>query len=335
MNQPPSGKPLTAEQRQTLEATFTAQRIVELRINPVRGNFDAGHLKEINRRIFQDLPRLGFDDVTPGQYRPPTPASQDWIKRRSLESVGAFSTVAYSSMDKDAQARLDKALRGADPAELGKLKTAEFTQAIGRLYAELDYLHPFRDGNSRTLREFTRELAEASGYTIDWQRFGSTPAGRDVLYIARDRSVNDLALPHLRQVSTTRDVLLSVDQLENNRDLPDLLRDAIRPKRAIAFEKLSEPEALRAHPELAEAFRTMTVAGQYFSTKISGDEEAQRKALEVVRNHVKAKLDQGEITDFRRADTEKERSPVVASQPASHLGNDEGGRSDKGIERDR
>jgi len=60
-----SGGVLTAEQRQALEARHTWQRIVELRLNPVQGRFDAAHLREINRRIFQDLPALGFTDVTP------------------------------------------------------------------------------------------------------------------------------------------------------------------------------------------------------------------------------------------------------------------------------
>lgn len=66
-----ANEPRTPAQRQLLEARHTWQRLVELRVEPVRGNFDAAHLKEINRRIFQDLPGLGFADVTPGQYRAP------------------------------------------------------------------------------------------------------------------------------------------------------------------------------------------------------------------------------------------------------------------------
>lgn len=308
MNQPKSGKPLTAEQRQALEATHTWQRVVELRLDPVRGSFDAAHLKEINRRIFQDLPGLGFDDVTPGEFRPAVAPGNDWIKSRSLETVGAPSNVAYSSMDKAAHVRLDEVLKDANPAELSKLKTAEFTKAIGKLYSEVDYIHPFSDGNSRTLREFTRELAEASGYTLDWDRFGKTPAGRDVLYIARDLSVNELAVPHIQHAGTKRDVVLSMDMLENNRDLPNLLRDAIRPGRAIAFEQLPEAEAIERHADLGEAFKTMHTAAQYFETKMAGDASAQRNALLAVRKHVQAKLDQGETKDFRQSPTEKQKA---------------------------
>ena len=159
MAHPKNGKPLTVEKRQALEAEHTFRRIVELHLDPVRGKFDAAHLKEINRRIFQDLPGLGFDDVTPGQYRPPVEAGNDWIKSRSLETADASSNVAYSPMDKEAQARIDEVLKQANPAALAKLKTTEFTQAIGKFYTELDYIHPFSDGNSQTFREFTRQLA--------------------------------------------------------------------------------------------------------------------------------------------------------------------------------
>ena len=48
MAHPEYGKPLTVEERQKLEATYTFRRIVELRLDPVRGAFDAAHLKEIN-----------------------------------------------------------------------------------------------------------------------------------------------------------------------------------------------------------------------------------------------------------------------------------------------
>ena len=218
------------DRRERLEAHYTAVRIAELELDPVRGTFDAAHLREINRRIFQDLPGLGFEDVTPGKYRPPVPAGNDWIKNRSLETVGASSCVAYSPMDRATRARLDTVLAGVDPAALARLQPAEFIAAIAKLYSELDYVHPFSDGNSRTLRAFTKQLATASGFDLDWNRFNRSPAGRDILYIARDITVNELALPHLRDPGTKRHIIRTLDQFGSNRALPDLLRDAISPQ---------------------------------------------------------------------------------------------------------
>ena len=234
-------------------------------------------------------------------------AGNDWIKSRSLETVDASSNVAYSPMHKEAQARIDDVLKQANPAALGKFKISDFAQAIGKLYTELDYIHPFPDGNSRTLREFTRQLADESGYRLDWEQFGKSPVGRDLLYIARDRSVNELALPHIRHAGTKRDVMMTMDQFEGNRDLPNLLRGAVRPARAIAFEQLPESDALRAHSDLGEAFKTMRAASQYFEAKIPGDASVRADALLAVRRHVQTKLNQGETRDFRQSPSDKQR----------------------------
>jgi cell filamentation protein len=213
-----------------LEGSLAGNRISELRETPVWGRFDAAHLREIHRRIFQDFPSHGFDGFSPGEYRSPQPAGADWHKNRMYESQGVVLTVAYSRMDSDAIARLDKVLEKANPAELSKLNTAEFTEAMGRLYAALDYIHPFREGNSRSLREFTRQLADESGYNLDWTRFNKNIYGRDVLYLARDKSVNELAYPSILDPEIKRDVVFSMDALASNRDMPDLLKDAILPQ---------------------------------------------------------------------------------------------------------
>lgn len=284
--------------REQLEGFHTSKRLAELYLSPVGGKFDAAHLREINRRIFQDLPAAGFPEVTPGEYRKPVPAGQDWIKNRSLEGMPVGSHVAYSTMDKASIARLDKTLAGIDVDQLSKLKTGPFVQAIGKLYTELDYLHPFPDGNSRTLREFTRELAEACGYNIDWTRFARSAGGRNVLYIARDLSVNELAEPMLRSDKTRQLVMFSSDQLDGNRKLPDLLRDAVLPGRAIAFRSLPEPEARVTFAELAPAYGTLNKANAYAITKFSDSREKQRDFIDGVRANIQKGLDAGETTQF-------------------------------------
>ncbi len=113
---------LTAEQRQELEADYTFKRIVELELDPVLGNFDAAHLKEVNRRIFQDLPGAGFDDVTPGEFRKAVDNGLDWMKQRGLSTVDGSFYVAYSRMDDVATTRLAKALEAANHDELRNLK---------------------------------------------------------------------------------------------------------------------------------------------------------------------------------------------------------------------
>ena len=164
----------SAVARAQAESSLTFRRIVELELDPVQGNVDAAHVREIHRRIFQDLPNAGFANVNPGAWRKPVPAGEDWMKERALSTVDGVFAVAYSRMDAKARRRLDAALKLALPAQLRGLGTGQFTNRIASLYAELDYLHPFNDGNSRTLRTFTRQLARAAGFDIDWARFAGS-----------------------------------------------------------------------------------------------------------------------------------------------------------------
>jgi cell filamentation protein len=54
-----------------------------------------------------------------------------------------------------------KELNGADG--LRGLKPNRFAERMAKLYGDLDHLHRFKEGNSRTLRTFTRQLAREAG----------------------------------------------------------------------------------------------------------------------------------------------------------------------------
>jgi len=220
------------------EAKYCPFRIAELRENPVQGNFDANHLKEINRRIFQDLPNKGFHQVRPGLYRPPVPndGQSAWIKNRWLESTKSIHPIVYSLMDKYAQDKIDKVLLEANPAKLSKLSVPEFVQQMADIYANLDYLHPFDDGNSRTLREFTYQLANESGFVLSWEKFNQTQNGRDILYIARDLSVSQIALVEQQTPQAQFSATQCLDMLDNNKSLQQLLPTVIKSKHQIKLE---------------------------------------------------------------------------------------------------
>lgn len=220
---------LTDLERSALEAKFTARRIVELQFDPVRGQFDAAHLREINRRIFQDLPAHGLTAVTPGMFRDPVPDGRDWLKMRWLENVKTTAFVAYSRMDETAIAKLDAILGAINLKDMAQLDQLSFAKCLADLYTQLDYIHPFPDGNSRTLRVFAAQLAQESGYSLEWAQFTKTSYGRDQLYLARDLGVNDIALPDVQSEASMRKILFSSTRFEENRRLPELLADAIKP----------------------------------------------------------------------------------------------------------
>ncbi len=163
-------------------------------------------------------------------------------------------------------------------------------------YVACDYVHPFPDGNSRTLRELTRQLAKDSGYQLDWCVFDKSKAGRDTLYIARDLSVNELALKNVKNADTKREIAFALDKYDGNKKLPELLRDCVRPERSISFEKMEEREALKKHPELHRAYSVMHKAEAQFSTTKHGIRE---KMLSLIKGRLIDNLDQGETKAFQ------------------------------------
>lgn len=173
------------------EGLITSWRSAELLLRPVAGNFDAAHLQEIHRRIFQDLPHHG-----PGEYRPPAPFH---IKARALEESGARYYVGYANRE-DVEPGLRKILGDLKGGRvLIGLPQPDFTDKMSRLYSDLDYIHPFREGNSRTLRCFTAQLARSVGYQLDWTVLAESPKGRDRLYMARDQAVLERRYPGLNE----------------------------------------------------------------------------------------------------------------------------------------
>lgn len=169
------------------EAALTRARVLELYERPVQGDFDVAHLREVHRRIFQDLPHHH-----PGEFRPNAPGHS---KNRELEATGERILVPYAlrpEIDQKLGPTLDalqggKALRGFDLLEM--------SEAVSQTYARLDYLHPFREGNSRTLRTFTEQLARENGHELDWGTTNVTPQSRNALYIARDMAVIQIRNP--------------------------------------------------------------------------------------------------------------------------------------------
>ncbi|QCE35321.1 DUF1738 domain-containing protein [Acetobacteraceae bacterium] len=198
-----------------------------LRLNPIKGDFDVAHLKAIHSDIFQRSPIL-----SPGQFR--SDARGDWRKQREFETIkDLFPWVAYSPMDQPSQDKLSSILEKANPKELSKLNKEQFTKEMASLYANLDYIHPFLDGNTRTLRIFTQQLSQEAGYDLRWERFNriADRRGRDILYIARDMAVNEIALPNIRFDETRTFVQGSMDYFKENghTSLEKLLGSVITP----------------------------------------------------------------------------------------------------------
>ena len=136
------------DELQKVEILSTAGNLAYLQLHPIKGKFDFRHLKEIHRFIFQDL----FDWA--GQIRAVDIGKNNlFCRAQFIESYadsvfGDFYAACYS--EKDDRSR--------------------FVKKLADHYADMNALHPFREGNGRAQREFARELCLKCGYVFDLTR---------------------------------------------------------------------------------------------------------------------------------------------------------------------
>jgi len=168
---------------QNAENDLVIVRQIELAERPIPGRFDLPHLCAIHRHLFGDVyPFAGqLRNVDLSKHTDP---STRFARARLLSTLAAkvFAELA-------AEGRLQGLPRQA------------FVDRLTYYFVSLNYLHPFREGNGRTLRVFLSDLAAASGYPLNWTRIcreDNLMASRNPDTMARqliDRVIGEAAIP--------------------------------------------------------------------------------------------------------------------------------------------
>jgi len=101
-------------------------------------------------------------------------------------------------VSQDVAGHLERRLAAFEgPESLRGLGIRAFAERLGELYADLDRIHPWSEGNSRTLRAVTRLIAEEAGFRLNWTPSGVDASTRNQLYLARDIAVMERRWPGL------------------------------------------------------------------------------------------------------------------------------------------
>ncbi len=130
------------------ERKIVLTKSYELRKNSQIGNFDLNHFLEIHKFLFEDIYPFA------GKFR-----NENIAK-------GYFSFAEWQYIEPEIKRLFDK-LKEEDYLQ-GKSRE-ELVKGLAYYLSELNVLHPFREGNGRTIREFIRELAFYNGYILDLQ----------------------------------------------------------------------------------------------------------------------------------------------------------------------
>jgi len=174
-----------AELRAT-EARVAAVALFALEDEPLRGPLDETRLKTTHRAIFEEL----YDWA--GSYRKNTGTM---TKGRA---IGYQVTYGGSEFVPDEMKRIFSELAAED--YLHGLDEDEFSGRLSYFYSEMDSTHPFREGNSRTLRKFSADIALSAGYELDWEPTGKSAETRNDLYTARDFAFTQKRYDRLIQI---------------------------------------------------------------------------------------------------------------------------------------
>jgi len=157
------------------EAGIVALNISQLLAEPLKGPFDLNRLQLTHRRIFEGVYPWA------GQLRQNTGMMK---KQRTIDRAVVYADSAFI------QPAIEKLFQSLKSENfLHGLSPQQFSARAAYYYGEIDAIHPFREGNSRTLRQFFGDLGRAAGYEIDWSAISQTENGRELLYAARDLAV--------------------------------------------------------------------------------------------------------------------------------------------------
>ena len=136
-----------AAELKRVEDDITTIRQLDLLERPVTGRFTANHLCSIHRYIFGDIYPFA------GHYR--------------RESIAKGQTIFENP--NGIERKLKKLLLEIKEENyLKQTSEQDFLPRLAYYFAELNFLHPFREGNGRATREFIRQLLWVNGYSVDW-----------------------------------------------------------------------------------------------------------------------------------------------------------------------
>ena len=119
-----------------IEYGIVRKKLAYLYLKPIEGNFDTEHLLNVHKFIFEDIYPFAGNFRTCSMQKTTMFCNPDEISK-SLKEVLDEMNIEFS---KDIHDKTDFAFK------------------LARFYYDLIYIHPFREGNGRTIRSFIRDF---------------------------------------------------------------------------------------------------------------------------------------------------------------------------------
>lgn len=134
------------------EADLTFARLAQLSDSPSGGRGDLQELCEVHRHLFQDIYEwagmLRTIDISK-----PTGRGENFLLFSQIPQAAEFTARELTE---------ESLLRGLD--------RANFVDRLAYHYDQLNYIHPFREGNGRAQRVLWNRVAAGAGWHLNWTR---------------------------------------------------------------------------------------------------------------------------------------------------------------------
>lgn len=134
----------TLSHREAQASTLRLAQLAELRLD---GAYDLAHLQRFHHFVFQDIYPWA------GEFRN-VPLAKPGSMFAPPEHIASYAAEVLH------QLAAERHLRG--------LPRDKFAERLVYYYAEINAVHPFREGNGRAQRAFLRQLALDAGHTLAW-----------------------------------------------------------------------------------------------------------------------------------------------------------------------
>ena len=153
------------EQLKEFEKEISTKRLAELVEHPIEGELDIDHLYKIHQYLFQDIYEWA------GQKRTVT------MKKQTIflepEKIDKYLKIALKEAKEDIKNIKDE---------------YQLADYLSKLFYNLIFAHPFREGNGRTIREFIRQLINTlkfdfGSFDIDYSKINQNNLAMGIMLI--------------------------------------------------------------------------------------------------------------------------------------------------------
>jgi cell filamentation protein len=262
-----------AAELKAAEYALTSRRLVELQSGRASLNvegFGLDRLRAIHGHLFQDVYAWA------GQVR-----TLSLSKRAENGMTSVFETPERIASSWEKLAEKTNAFAVAKDLSIDQQR-----EQLVSVYVEANRIHPFPEGNGRSLQTFMRQLAGEHGLDLDLVRTNS-----------RDWNLASA-------VSGTHGRLFEgqylIAQQSDNEPIRKIFGEIVRPARALAFERWTEAEACGKFPELRGAYSGLRAIEDRARESLAGDAGRVAGYMHQVRLAFVKRLDEGKPLEQAR-----------------------------------